>query len=282
MLVSQMTFGMLHITLFLNSQILPKLPRQAYYLNTKVGRYEKEYSKMFDFSAERVIRSVDESLQRLGAEYIDVIQIHDMEFAPSLDIIINETLPALQKVKEAGKVKHIGITGYPLENFRTVIDRSSVQIDSVLTYCHGSMNDNTLQEFLPYLQSKGVGIINASLLSMGLLTNRGPSNWHPASQEIRDVCKSAAAYCQSKGTDIARLATHFALIQPGIDTTLISTASTKNLQTNIDVLTRGITAEETQVMNEAMEKYFLPMESKNWHGVEVAAYWEGVRKEKSS
>ncbi len=41
-----------------------------------------------------------------------------MEFAPNLDIIINETLPALQKVKEAGKARFIGITGYPMENFR--------------------------------------------------------------------------------------------------------------------------------------------------------------------
>ena len=45
-------------------------------------------------------------------------QVHDMEFANNLDIIINETLPAMQKAKDAGKTRHIGITGYPLENFR--------------------------------------------------------------------------------------------------------------------------------------------------------------------
>lgn len=46
------------------------------------------------------------------------LKVHDMEFAPSLDIIINETLPALQKVQQSGKARFIGITGYPLENFR--------------------------------------------------------------------------------------------------------------------------------------------------------------------
>lgn len=54
---------------------------------------------MFDFSAERVTKSIDESLQRLGVEYLDLVQVQDMEFAPSLDIIVNETLPALQKVE---------------------------------------------------------------------------------------------------------------------------------------------------------------------------------------
>ena len=119
-----------------------------------------------------------------------------MEFAPSLDMVINETLPALQKVKESGKARYIGITGYPLENFKTVIERSQVKVDTILTYCHASMNDTTLQEYIPYFQSKGVGIINGSILSMGLLTERGPSSWHPASEEIRGVCKEAVQYCK--------------------------------------------------------------------------------------
>ncbi|GFS19983.1 D-arabinose 1-dehydrogenase, partial [Elysia marginata] len=99
-------------------KVLPAVPRSSFYISTKVGRYELDPIKMFDFSAERTLRSVDESLQRLGLDYVDVIQIHDMEFAPSLDIIINETLPALQKVKDAGKARFIGITGYPLSNFK--------------------------------------------------------------------------------------------------------------------------------------------------------------------
>jgi L-galactose dehydrogenase len=41
-------------------------------------------------------------------------KVHDVEFADNIDIIINETLPALDKLRQAGKVKHIGITGYPL------------------------------------------------------------------------------------------------------------------------------------------------------------------------
>ncbi|XP_076810213.1 uncharacterized protein LOC143452940 [Clavelina lepadiformis] len=254
--------------------ILPKFPRQAYYLNTKVGRYLPETSKMFDFRAERVIQSVDESLNHLGVEYIDTIQIHDMEFAPSLDIVINETLPALQKVKDAGKVRHIGITGYPMENFRTVLEKSPVKIDTVLTYCHASMNDNSLGEYIPYFQSKGVGVINASILSMGLLTNRGPAKWHRAGENIRSVCRQAAEFCQSKDVDIAKIATRFSLEQPGIHTTLIGTASMKNLLTNLEVLKHGITDHERKVSDEVMDKFFKPLNNANWEGVDVRRYRE--------
>ena len=45
-------------------------------------------------------------------------------------------------------------------------------VDAVLSYCHYSLNDSSLESVVPYLESKGVGIINASLLSMGLLTEQ--------------------------------------------------------------------------------------------------------------
>ena len=70
---------------------------------------------MFDFRAERVIASVDQSLERLGLEYLDIIQVHDPEFSPNLDVVINETLPALEECRKAGKIRYIGVTGYPLE-----------------------------------------------------------------------------------------------------------------------------------------------------------------------
>ncbi|CAH1790169.1 unnamed protein product, partial [Owenia fusiformis] len=193
---------------------LKNIPREAYYLTTKVGRYLPEVSETFDFSAERTLRSVDESLERLGLTYIDVIQVHDMEFAPSLDIIINETLPALQKAKDSGKARFIGITGYPLGNFKEILERSTVKIDTILTYCHGSMNDNSLQEHIGYFKSKGVGVINASPVSMGLLSDRGPPAWHPALPHIKEQCAKAAAYCKEKKVDISRLALHFTLAQP--------------------------------------------------------------------
>ena len=56
------------------------MPRKAFYLNTKVCRYLPDVDKMFDFRGERVIQSVDESLQRLGVEYLDVVQVNIVDF----------------------------------------------------------------------------------------------------------------------------------------------------------------------------------------------------------
>jgi L-galactose dehydrogenase len=101
---------------------------------------------------------------------------------------VNETIPALQKLREAGKIRFIGVTGLPLSVFTYVLDRVPPgTVDVILSYCRYSVNDSTLVDLLPYLKSKGVGVISASPLAMGLLTENGPPEWHPASAELK-VC----------------------------------------------------------------------------------------------
>jgi L-galactose dehydrogenase len=205
---------------------LGTLPRDSYLLATKVGRYGKDE---FDFSAARVKRSVDESLQRLGVDVIDLIQAHDIEFG-NLDQVVEETLPALRELRDAGKVRFIGITGYPLKSFRYVLDRT--EVDTVLSYCRYSLNDTALAELIPYLQAKEIGIISASPLSMGLLTHRGAPEWHPAPAELKAACARAAAYCEQRDADLSRLALQFAVANEAIATTLVGTANPENLKKN--------------------------------------------------
>lgn len=233
---------------------LSSVPRDKYYLATKVGRYD---TASFDFSASRVISSVDESLGRLGVSYVDLIQCHDIEFG-DLDQIVNETIPALRKVQEAGKARFIGITGLPLKNFRYVLDRAAV--DTILSYCHYSLNDNSLETLIPYLQAKGVGVINASPLSMRLLTERGAPDWHPASDDITEACVRAAAHCRSRGVDITQLGIQFALLNPNIHTTLVSTADPEHMRENIAWV-------ETPIDRELLEevgKILAPIHNKTW------------------
>jgi L-galactose dehydrogenase len=213
------------------------LPRSEIVVATKVGRYGAE---TFDFSAERVRKSVDESLERLGLEVIDLIQCHDMEFV-CLDQIVNETLPALLELKRQGKVRFVGITGLPLKIFKDVLDRAPAgSVDCVLSYCHYTMLDDTLDGLIPYLQSKNVGIINASPLCMGLLTRRGPPSWHPAPQEVLDAARRATAAADETGLDIANVALQFSLKNEKIATTLVGMCTPQQVEENCSAALRAL------------------------------------------
>ncbi len=208
---------------------LKEIPREKYLLATKVGRYGSS-AKDLDFTAARVTKSVDESLRRLKLSHIDLIQCHDVEFAP-LSVLISETLPALQKLKTTGKVRHIGITGFPLEVLRQVNEKA--RIDTVQSYCHYCLTDTTLVRLLPPLKAKNVGIINASPFAMGLLTQKGPPEWHPAPQEYREACARAVAHCTRKRRDVAKLALQFAVSHKDVATTLVGTSSPSKIKKDV-------------------------------------------------
>ena len=206
------------------------VPRAAYLLATKVGRYG---DSTFDFTAARVTASVDESLARLGTDHLDLLQCHDIEFWP-LQRIIDETLPALQRLKQSGKVRAIGITGYPLKIFRTVLAQAPV--DAILSYCHHTLLDDSLAGAVPWLQQQGVGILNASPLAMGLLSPKGPPPWHPAPEGMREACRRATVLCAEHGSDLGRLALSMAVTLPGIAATFVGIGSTAELSANLAVL----------------------------------------------
>lgn len=209
---------------------LKGVPRDRYYLATKVGQYGEGD---FDFSARRVTRSLDESCARLGVDYVDLLQCHDIEFA-SLDQIVEETIPALLRLKQAGRIGHVGITGLPLKIFPGVIDRVPAgQVETVLSFCHYELNDSSLETLLPYLRRKGVGVINAAPTGMGLLTPRGVPSWHPASPEIVACARQAVGFCAAQGEDIVKLAIQFSVSNPAITTTLVGSADPENVRRNV-------------------------------------------------
>ncbi|MFN8499837.1 MAG: aldo/keto reductase [Anaerolineae bacterium] len=230
------------------------IPRDRYILATKVGRYGADE---FDFSAERVTTSVDESLARLGVAHIDIIECHDIEFG-SLDQVVEETLPALRRLQAQGKVRFVGVTGLPLNVFRYVLDRTD--LDTILSYCHYELNDTSLADMLPYLNAKGVGVINASPLGMGLLTQRGTPDWHPASEEMKATCAQAAEFCRAQGVDIARLAVQFSVANPDIPTTLVGTANPANLEKNVRWVEEPL---DTALLAE-VQKILAPIHNCTW------------------
>ena len=201
------------------------VPRESYTLCTKLGRYDLAH---FDFSAKRVAESVDVSLHRLGTDHLDIILCHDIEFVP-MQQIVDETIPALRKIQQAGKVRYIGFSGYPMKIFRFILDQTSV--DCVLSYNQYTLqNTRFADEIVPYLKEKGVGVMNAGPFSARLLTNAPLPPWLKEPEEVKAAARGAAAHCAERGVDIARLALQFCLANPDITTTVSGSANPNNIR----------------------------------------------------
>ena len=212
---------------------LQNIPRDKYYLSTKVGRYGKDGVNTWDYSAKRAQESVYESMERLHIDHIDLINVHDVEFA-DLNQVVNETLPALVELREKGIVSHVGITDLQLENLKWVIEHVPAgTVESVLNFCHYCLCDDKLVDFLDFFEANNVGVISASPLSMGLLSQRGVPDWHPAPKPLVEACAKAAQHCASKGYPIEKLAMQYALSNDRIATTLFSSANPENVKKNL-------------------------------------------------
>jgi len=202
---------------------LKGVPRDTYLLGTKLGRYSGTH---FDFSARRVVESVDISLERMGVEHLDIILCHDLEFV-DMRQIVDETLPALRKIQQAGKVRYIGISGYPMKAFRFVADRAP--LDCILSYNHYTLQNTMLADLVPYLKQKGIGIMNAAPFSARLLTSAPLPKWHKATPEVREIARKAAEHCSAKGSDIAKLALQYSIIPPDMSTCVVGSANPANV-----------------------------------------------------
>ena len=204
---------------------LRDVPRDSYLLCTKLGRYDLQH---FDFSAKRVAESVDVSLHRLGTDHLDIMLCHDIEFV-EMQQIVGETIPALRKIQQAGKVRFIGFSGYPMKIFKFILDQT--QVDCALSYNQYTLqNTRFADEIIPHLKAKGVGAMNAGPFSARLLTNAPLPKWLKEPEEVKAAARKAAEHCAGKGVDIAKLALQFSLANPDITTTIAGSANPSNIR----------------------------------------------------
>jgi Predicted oxidoreductases (related to aryl-alcohol dehydrogenases) len=227
-----------------------ELDRSKLIINTKIGRYDSDPLKQFDFSYAMTIRSVKRSLDRMGCGYIDVLQLHDPEFSPSIELILQETIPAMIECKKRGWVKALGMTGYPLELHYDILTRAGKgTFDQTLTYGHFNLhnqnlctlalgNNDSTMSFMEYCQVSSVALMAAAPLSMGLLTHNSPPFWHPASETLKTACKHAAEIAKKNNVDLPMLAILFALAHDGISCTLLGMGCQRDLDSAIIAVER--------------------------------------------
>ncbi len=202
--------------------------RDKIILGTKAGRLDRD---RFDFTPAGMRACLEGSLKRLRTDRVDYLLAHDIEFADDPERVFSDTADVLHKLKAEGKTRFVGMSCYPLPLLRTAIERCD--LDVVVSYAHFTLqNTRLLAELLPAAGQHGVGVLNASPLSLGLLTDAGPPPWHPAPPAIKDACRTAAALCRERGADLATLGMQFCYAEGRLPSTITGTAKRGELEAN--------------------------------------------------
>lgn len=200
-------------------------------LATKCGRYGL---RDFDFNYQRILDSADESLRRLKTDYVDLLQLHDIEFG-SKEQVLNEAVPALQKIKASGKARFVGITGLPVRYLSAIA--KEIEVDTVLSWAHFNLlQDEINTELVPLCQQKDMGLMNAAPLVQRILSDASIPEWHNAPTELKAIQAPLLECCNKYGVALSDVAIRYAIDHPYIASTIIGMCDQTNVKKNIGVL----------------------------------------------
>ncbi len=205
--------------------------------------------KPFDTSEKAVRAQLEESLQRLKTDRIDLYQVHDVEAANPRQLL-DVTLPALVAARERGDVRYIGASGDSLELLREIL--ITFPVDAILSYARLDLaNSDLTKEVIPEAEERGVAVINASPLHMGLLAD--PRRVHDAVAADHPegrAAERAFELAAQAGTDLPQLALEFAAQHPWVSSTLVGCANADELRVNARAFESEPTELEAQVIEE--------------------------------
>lgn len=209
-------------------------------ISTKAGRFG---AAEFDFSPKRIRDSLHRSLELLQTDYVDIFHLHDIEFV-ELDGVFADSYAELVRLRDEGKCRYIGMTGYPMETLLRAV--TETDLDAVLSYAHYTLlNTRLADELAPVCAERGVGLINAAAVALGLLTPAGSRIQVPAGEQIIRAARRAVEVCQERGADIAFLANQFSIQRSGAATTVVGTTKPHHLDS-------AVAAESTPIDDELL------------------------------
>jgi L-galactose dehydrogenase len=218
----------------------------------------------FDFTPAAMERSVEDSLKRLHTDHLDLLIAHDIEFATDFELLFTDTAAVLHRLRAAGKCRFVGMSGLPLGILRTAIERCN--LDVVISYTHYTLQNQTLvSDLLPVAEKLGVGVMNASPLCMGLLSDHGPQDWHPAPDAVKAAGRAAADLCRQRGASLATLGMQFCLREGRIPTTISGAARAQEIEANVRAMEMPIdeqTLRDVRAIFESVRNVTWP--SGNW------------------
>ena len=230
-------------------------PRDRFLISTKVGRLAED---KFDFSPEWIERSVARSLRRLGVSHVDVLLLHDVEYAANWKEVAEQALPAAHRLKEKGLVRTIGFSCYPLEVAQKFINGPNIDlVDVVLLYGHNNLIDKTVFPVYEELQKKDISMIDASPLALGLLTDYDPPEWHAAPADCKKMCAELSAELRAQGHSLQQLAFKYAFRHTPGTSLLVGMSSAKEVEDNVELVkqvTEGKDSDEVIALENMLAK----------------------------
>jgi L-galactose dehydrogenase len=161
----------------------------------------------------------------MGTDYVDIFQLHDIEFV-ELGPIFEGSYAELLSLQDKGKCRYIGMTGYPAATMARAMHETD--LDVPLTYVHATLLDDTLpRELAPIAAENGVGLINAAAVALGILTPTGRSFGadHRAGRAILASADRMATLCAHRGVDLSFVANQYSIQRSGCATTWSAPAS---------------------------------------------------------
>ena len=203
------------------------IPRDDYILSTKVGRSVLGAPKRgeagtgweFDFSRDAVLRSIDESLARLGIDRIDLLYIHDANEVHHVDQAIGETFPVLADLRAQRVIGAIGVGLTTVDPFLRFARETGHDMDWFLVAGRYSLLVmDGLADLLPLAQEKGIGVVVAQTLAGGLIDGQQNPRlfYRPLDEATQAKVTRIAAICHRHGVPTAAAAIQFPLAHPAV------------------------------------------------------------------
>ncbi|MCB8882052.1 aldo/keto reductase [Acidisoma cellulosilytica] len=244
--------------------------RHDYILSTKVGRMlvpaRREevispfwvdplpFQVSYDYSYDGVMRSVEDSLQRLALEYIDIAFIHDIDVfthgPEQQPVVFRQAMEgaykALHRLREEGVLKAIGVGMNEWQACQKALEEADFDC-FLLAGRYTLLEQDALDSFLPLCVERNVAIVLGGCYNSGILGTGAIAgayyNYGPAPQPIIDRVAKIESICREFSVSLKAAALQFVLAHPAIPTVLAGTRSAKHMKENIALLSQGIPAE---------------------------------------
>jgi D-threo-aldose 1-dehydrogenase len=238
--------------------VLRNKPRSEFVLSTKVGRLLRRdapadpnqsfkglppLNPVFDFSYDGVMRSVEESLSRLGLDHVDVLLIHDPD--DHYEEALTGAYRALDRLRSEGTIKAVG-AGMNQAGMLTRFGREADFDCFLLAGRYTMLDQSGAKELLPLCLDRGIAVIAGGVFNSGILADPRPGapyDYRPAPAELLERAQRIKAICRRHGVDLKAAAIQFPLRHPAVASVLIGCRSVSELEENVRMFESPIPAE---------------------------------------